>query len=116
MLEAKDLPRCDLSDFIEQRLALAIGRDRHERARQARVQVEQARLACPAWNPSVIWFLRAHRPRPPRARAAGARAGRAGAPSLLCLEPLKNMVPAGSSPATATSARGRRACRSSRRA
>ena len=47
MLEAKDLPRCDLSDFIEQRLALAIGRDRHERARQARVQVEQARPACP---------------------------------------------------------------------
>ncbi len=45
MLEAKDLPRCDLSDFIERRLALAVGRDRHERARLARLPVEQAR--CP---------------------------------------------------------------------
>jgi hypothetical protein len=43
MLEAKDLPRCDLSDFIERRLALAVGRDRHERARLARLPVEQAR-------------------------------------------------------------------------
>jgi len=43
MLEAKDLPRCDLSDFIERRLALAVGRDMHERARLARLPVEQAR-------------------------------------------------------------------------
>ena len=43
MLEAKDLPRCDLSDYIEHRLQLALGRDRADRARLARVGVEQAR-------------------------------------------------------------------------
>lgn len=47
MLEAKDLPRCDLSDYIEHRLQLALGRDRADRARLARVGVEQARPAQP---------------------------------------------------------------------
>ena len=47
MLEAKDLPRCDLSDYIEHRLQLALGRDRADRARLARVGVEQARPTQP---------------------------------------------------------------------
>ena len=73
MLEAKDLPRCDLSDYIEHRLQLALGRDRADRARLARVGVEQAR----PMQPLLVGFR--VQPQSFEPRAPGARGRRAGA-------------------------------------
>ena len=41
MLEAKDLPRCDLSEFLEDRLAKALERDLHMRAQRKGIPIEQ---------------------------------------------------------------------------
>ena len=47
MLEAKDLPRCDLSTHLEMRVADALSRDAHLRARRDGLPVEQARSQGP---------------------------------------------------------------------
>lgn len=41
MLEAKDLQRCDLSDFLEARIAKALDEDRNMRAQRKGVPVDQ---------------------------------------------------------------------------
>ncbi len=41
MLEAKDLPRCDLSDYLENRVAGALERDRSMRAQRDGIPIDQ---------------------------------------------------------------------------
>ncbi len=44
MLEAKDLPRCDLSEFLEDRVAKALERDLHMRAQRKGIPTDQVRV------------------------------------------------------------------------
>lgn len=46
MLEAKDLPRCDLSDFLEARIAKALDEDRSMRAQRKGVSIDQVQPQC----------------------------------------------------------------------
>ena len=45
MLEAKDLPRCDLAAHLEARVEAALSRDAHLRARRDGLPLDQARPA-----------------------------------------------------------------------
>ncbi len=46
MLEAKDLPRCDLSNHLEARVEGALARDAQARAQRDGVPLEQVRGSC----------------------------------------------------------------------
>ena len=54
MLEARDLPRCHLSDFLESRLQKTLQLDRELRARKQGLPPEQACFTlCPGYSFSV---------------------------------------------------------------
>ena len=55
MLEARDLPRCHLSDFLESRLQKTLQLDRELRARKQGLPPEQARSTlCPGYSFNVL--------------------------------------------------------------
>ena len=47
MLEARDLPRCDISDFLQSRIDDALSREQIQRAKQEGVSPEQVRPLYP---------------------------------------------------------------------
>ena len=63
MLEAKDLPRCDLSEFLEDRLAKALERDLTLRAQRKGMPIDQGRLPCPGHQTLAIAPMSPHQER-----------------------------------------------------